>query len=153
MAKTSFNLHPRCLYRGSQITRLVEEQWKKHGKIRTFAISGDVWTMEETHLHVFDASCPRQSTLARAPTCLAPRPSQASAMARARAYKTLPGFDCTLPRTLKPHQSLARRRRGHPPARVDRAIPAIPDVKPYLDVTARVSPSQPHPSPTSDHQK
>jgi hypothetical protein len=26
-------------------------------------------------------------------------------------------------------------------------IPAIPDVKPYLDVTARVSPSQPHPSP------
>jgi hypothetical protein len=31
-------------------------------------------------------------------------------MARARAYKTLPDFDCTLPRTLKPHRSLARRR-------------------------------------------
>ena len=29
-------------------------------------------------------------------------------MARARAYKALPGFDCTLPRTLKPHRSLAR---------------------------------------------
>jgi hypothetical protein len=28
----------------------------------------------------------------------------------ARAYKALPGFDCTLPRTLKPHRSLARRR-------------------------------------------
>ena len=66
--------------------------------------------MEETHLHVFDAFCPRQSTLARAPACPAPRPSQASAMARARAYKTLPDLDCTLPRTLKPHRSLARRR-------------------------------------------
>jgi hypothetical protein len=66
--------------------------------------------MEETHLHVFDASCPRQSTLACPPACPAPRPSQASAMARARAYKSLPGFDCTLPRTLKPHRSLARRR-------------------------------------------
>jgi hypothetical protein len=66
--------------------------------------------MEETHLHVFDASYPRQSTLARAPACPAPRPSQASAMARARAYKTLPDFDHTLPRTLKPHRSLARRR-------------------------------------------
>jgi hypothetical protein len=66
--------------------------------------------MEETHLHVFDASCPRQSTLARAPARPAPRPSQASAMTRARAYKTLPDFDCTLPRTLKPHRSLARRR-------------------------------------------
>jgi hypothetical protein len=31
-------------------------------------------------------------------------------MARARAYKTLPDFGCTLPRTLKPHRSLARRR-------------------------------------------
>jgi hypothetical protein len=31
-------------------------------------------------------------------------------MARARAYKALLGFDCTLPRTLKPQQSLARRR-------------------------------------------
>ena len=66
--------------------------------------------MEETHLHVFDASCPRQSTLARAPACPAPRPSQASAMARASTYKTLPGFGCTLLCTLKPHRSLARRR-------------------------------------------
>ena len=31
-------------------------------------------------------------------------------MARARAYKTLPDLDCSLPRTLKPHRSLARRR-------------------------------------------
>jgi hypothetical protein len=66
--------------------------------------------MEETHLHVFDAFCPRQSTPARALACPAPRPSQASAMAHARAYKALPGFDCTLPRTLKPHRSLVRRR-------------------------------------------
>jgi hypothetical protein len=64
--------------------------------------------MEETHLHVFDAFCPRQSTLTRAPACPAPRLSQTSAMARARAYKALPGFDYTLPRTLKPHQSFAR---------------------------------------------
>ena len=66
--------------------------------------------MEETHLHVFDAFCPRQSTLARAPARPAPRPSQASAMACARAYKTLPDLDCTLPRTLNPHRSRARRR-------------------------------------------
>jgi hypothetical protein len=31
-------------------------------------------------------------------------------MARARAYKTLQDLDCTLPRTLKPHRSRARRR-------------------------------------------
>jgi hypothetical protein len=66
--------------------------------------------MEETHLHVFNAFCPRQSTLTRAPTSPASRLSQTSAVARARAYKTLPGFDYTLPRTLKPHRSLARRR-------------------------------------------
>jgi hypothetical protein len=30
---------------------------------------------------------------------------------------------------------------------VDRAIPAIPDDEPYLDVIARTSPSRPHPSP------
>jgi hypothetical protein len=34
-----------------------------------------------------------------------------------------------------------------PPALVDRAIPAIPAVKPHLAVTARASPSQPCPSP------
>jgi hypothetical protein len=66
--------------------------------------------MEETHLHVFDAFCPRQSTPARAPACPAPRPSQTSAVARARAYKTLPGFECTLPRTLKTSPELDRRR-------------------------------------------
>jgi len=66
--------------------------------------------MEETHLHVFDASGPRQSTPARAPACPAPRPSQTSAVARARAYKALPGFDYTLPRTLQTSPELARRR-------------------------------------------
>ena len=66
--------------------------------------------MEETHLYVFDASCPRQSTLARAPACPAPRPSQTSVVARARAYKALPGFDHTLPRTLQTSPELARRR-------------------------------------------
>jgi hypothetical protein len=65
--------------------------------------------MEETHLHVFDAFCPRQSTLTRAPACPAPRPSQASAVARDRAYKTLLGFEYTLPRTLKTSPELARR--------------------------------------------
>jgi hypothetical protein len=59
---------------------------------------------------VFDAFCPRQSTLARVPACLAPRPSQTSAVARARAYKALPGFDYTLPRTLRTSPELARRR-------------------------------------------
>jgi hypothetical protein len=39
------------------------------------------------------------------------------------------------------------RRREHPPAHVDRAIPATPTVKPYTAVTARASPSQPRPSP------
>ena len=66
--------------------------------------------MEETHLHVFDAFCPRQSTLTRAPACPAPRLSQTSAVARARAYKALPGFDHTLPRTLHTSPELARRR-------------------------------------------
>ena len=66
--------------------------------------------MEETHLHVFDAFCPRQSTLARVPACPAPRPSQTRAVARARAYKALPGFDYTLPRTLHTSPELARRR-------------------------------------------
>jgi hypothetical protein len=66
--------------------------------------------MEETHLHVFDAFCPRQSTPERAPACLVPRPSQTSAVAHARAYKTLPGFEYTLPRTLKTSPELARRR-------------------------------------------
>ncbi len=65
---------------------------------------------EETHLHVFDAFCPCQSTLARVPACPAPRPSQNSAMARARAYKALPGFDYTLPHTLHTSPELARRR-------------------------------------------
>jgi hypothetical protein len=81
--------------------------------------------MEETHLHVFDASCPRQSTLARAPACPAPRPSQASAVARARAYKALLGFDCTLLRTLKPHRSLARRRCNTPGVTLARATLAL----------------------------
>jgi hypothetical protein len=59
---------------------------------------------------VFDAFCPCQSTLARAPACPAPRPSQASAVARARAYKALPGFGYTLLRTLHTSPKLARRR-------------------------------------------
>jgi hypothetical protein len=59
---------------------------------------------------VFDAFCPRQSTLTRAPACPAPRPSQTSAVARARAYKALPGFGYTLPHTLQTSPELARRR-------------------------------------------
>ena len=59
---------------------------------------------------MFDVFCPRQSTPARVPACPAPRPSQTRAVAHARAYKTLPGFEYTLPRTLKPSPELARRR-------------------------------------------
>jgi hypothetical protein len=59
---------------------------------------------------VFDAFCLRQSTLARAPACPAPRPSQTSTVARARAYKALLGFVYTLPRTLLTSPELARRR-------------------------------------------
>jgi hypothetical protein len=59
---------------------------------------------------VFDAFCPCQSTLTRAPACPAPRPSQTSAVARARAYKALPGFGYTLPHTLQTSPELARRR-------------------------------------------
>jgi hypothetical protein len=90
--------------------------------------------MEETHLHVFDAFCPRQSTPVRAPACPAPRPSQTSAMARARAYKTLPGFEYTLPCTLKTSPELARRRLPcaasprppNPPVTVDRPAEPFP---------------------------
>ena len=59
---------------------------------------------------MFDAFCPRQSTLARAPACPAPRPIQTRAVARARAYKALPGFDYTLPRTLHTSPELAHHR-------------------------------------------
>ena len=59
---------------------------------------------------MFDAFCPRQSTLARVPACPAPRPSQTRAVARARAYKALPGFGYTLPHTLHTSPELARRR-------------------------------------------
>jgi hypothetical protein len=46
-----------------------------------------------------------------------------------------------------------RRRRVHPPAHVDRSIPATTAVKPYLAVTARTSRSQPHPSPYLSHRR
>jgi hypothetical protein len=59
---------------------------------------------------VFDAFCPRQSTLARALARPAPHPSQTRVVARARAYKALPGFDYTPPRTLHTSPELARRR-------------------------------------------
>jgi hypothetical protein len=72
---------------------------------------------------VFDAFCPRQSTPARAPACPAPRPSQTSAVAHARAYKTLPGFEYTLPRTLKTSPELARR---HLPVRSESAAAQSP---------------------------
>jgi hypothetical protein len=68
-------------------------------------------------------------------------------MARARAYKALLGFDCTLPRTLKLHRSSARRRlpvrdvfaATRPTAAVDR--PAQPFPTPF-DPRRRVSTPQ-----------
>jgi hypothetical protein len=59
---------------------------------------------------VLDAFCPRQSTLARALARPAPRPSQTRAVARARAYKSPPGLDYTLPHILHTSPELARRR-------------------------------------------
>jgi hypothetical protein len=46
-----------------------------------------------------------------------------------------------------------RRRREHPPAHVDRMIPAIPAVEPYTVVTVRASRSQPCPSPDLSHRR
>jgi hypothetical protein len=45
-----------------------------------------------------------------------------------------------------------RRRRDHPPAHVDRPIPATTAVQSYLAVTARTSRSQPRPSPDLSHR-
>ena len=59
---------------------------------------------------MFDALWARQSMPDARPACPVSRQRPADAMARARAYKALPDFDCTFPRTLKPHRSLARRR-------------------------------------------
>jgi hypothetical protein len=56
-------------------------------KIHTFAISTSFWTRAETHLHVFDAPWPRQSTPGAQPRAPRTAPSQARATTRARAYK------------------------------------------------------------------
>jgi hypothetical protein len=56
------------------------------------------------HWKKLTSTCSTSSVRARA------RPSQASAVARARAYKALPGFGYTLPRTLHTSPELARRR-------------------------------------------
>jgi hypothetical protein len=70
---------------------------------------------------VFDAFLARQSTPAPDPACPAPRQAVPASPARARAYKSPSGVDCTPLRTLDltgaqnhwrlPH---ARRARGHP---------------------------------------
>jgi hypothetical protein len=64
-------------------------------KIHTFAISASIWTRAETHLHVFDAPWPRQSTPGARPRAPHAAPSQARATARARAYKASRGFNRT----------------------------------------------------------
>jgi hypothetical protein len=69
-------------------------------KIHTFVISASVWTGAETHLHVFDAPWPRQSTPGARPRVPRAAPSQARATARARAYKASQGFNRTPPLAL-----------------------------------------------------
>jgi hypothetical protein len=69
-------------------------------KICTFAISASVWTRAETHLHVFDAPRPRQSTPGAQPRAPRAAQSQACANARARAYKASQGFNRTPPLAL-----------------------------------------------------
>jgi hypothetical protein len=64
-------------------------------KIRTSAISASVWTRAETHLHVFDAPWPRQSTPDARPRAHRAAPSQPHATARAHAYKFSQGFNRT----------------------------------------------------------
>jgi hypothetical protein len=67
-------------------------------KIRTFAILASVRTRAETHLHMFDAPWPRQSTPGARPH--APRAAPRQARATARAYKASQGFNCTPPLAL-----------------------------------------------------
>jgi hypothetical protein len=69
-------------------------------KIRMFAISASFWTRAETHLHVFDAPWPRQSTPGARPRAPRATPSQSRATAHARAYKASRGFDRTPPLAL-----------------------------------------------------
>jgi hypothetical protein len=79
-------------------------------KIRTFAISASVWTRAETHLHVFDAPWPRQSTPGAQPHAPRAAPSQARATACARAYKASQGFNRTPPVALDLTGAQDRRR-------------------------------------------
>jgi hypothetical protein len=126
------------------------DQRKTHGKIRTFAISADVWTGAETNAHVFDAPWPHQSTPRRS----APRaPSRTRAPAHARAYKANRGFDRTPLLALnlvgaQDHRRLlcARRASGHPRTHHRRpAILAIPrPVQPSRE-SLRVSMKLPEP--------
>jgi hypothetical protein len=69
-------------------------------KIHTFAISASFWTRADEHLHVFDAFCARQSTLAPDLACPASHQSPASAVARARAYKSPRDLNRTTPHAL-----------------------------------------------------
>jgi hypothetical protein len=116
-------------------------------KIRTFAISASVWTRAETHLHVFDAPWPRQSTPDAQPRAPRAAPSQARAAARARAYKASQGFNRTPPLALdlagaQDHRRLpcTRRASGRPSTHhrrpANRAIPS--PVRPSRD-TLRAS--------------
>jgi hypothetical protein len=104
-------------------------------KIRTFAISASIWTRAETHLHVFDASWPRQSTPGARPRAPRATPSQARATAHARAYNASRGFNRTPPLALdlagaQDHRRLPRTRRanGRPSTHhrrpANRAIPS-----------------------------
>jgi hypothetical protein len=102
-------------------------------KIRTFAISASVWTRAETHLHVFDAPWPRQSTPGARPR--APRTTPSQARATAHAYKSSWGFNRTPPLALdlagaQDHRRLpcTRRASGRPSTHhrrpANRAVPS-----------------------------
>jgi hypothetical protein len=116
-------------------------------KIRTFAISASFWTRAETHLHVFDAPWPHQSTPSARPRAPRTTPSQARATACAGAYKASRGFNL-MPRLaldltgVQDHRRLpcTRRASGRPSTHhrrpANRAIPS--PVRPSRE-TLRVS--------------
>jgi hypothetical protein len=96
---------------------------------------------------VFDASCARQSTPSPDPARPAPCQAAPALPACARAYKSPPGVDRTLPRTLdltgaRNHRRLphARRARGHPsPCHCRPANRALPSHARPLEETVHAS--------------
>jgi hypothetical protein len=81
---------------------------KTHGKIRTLAISADVWTGAETNVHVFDVPWHRQSTPRRLTPC-APRRAKPNPCPRPRLLSQ------PRPQPYAPARSQPRRSASSPP--------------------------------------